>query len=105
MFINALVVPLYMFTVAVVVPFVTIPFKPSDRNYIYKKEFSRLDKVSQQYYNTPFFGWLIMAANPQYGGIEFNIPDGTVLNVPYPLIASLQDYKGALTNYFFYYGK
>ena len=47
-----------------VVPFVKIPSKSSDNVFFYKKNISRLDKISQQYYQTPFFGWLILAANP-----------------------------------------
>jgi hypothetical protein len=88
-----------------VVPYINLPSKTSDKRYIYKVGISRLDKVSQQYYNTPFFGWLILQANPQFTGFEFNIPDGAVLTIPYPLLASLQDYKNELENYTFYYGK
>ena len=88
-----------------VVPFVTLPSKTSDQRYIYRTGISRLDKVSQEYYGTPFFSWLILQANPQYGGLENNIPDGAVLNIPYPLITSLQDYKLAVDNYFYYYGR
>jgi hypothetical protein len=82
-----------------------VPNKASDKIYIYKNGFSRLDKVSQQYYDSPFFGWLIMQANPQFGGLEWNIPDGSVLIVPFPLLESLQDYKNALDTYFYYYGR
>ena len=46
-----------------------------------------------------------MQGNPQYSGLEQNIPDGAILTIPYPLIASLQDYKNGLDNYFFYYGR
>lgn len=88
-----------------VVPYVNIPNKGSDKRYIYKVGTSRLDKVSQQFYNSPFFGWLILQANPQFTGLEFNIPDGAVLTIPYPLINSLQDYKNSLENHFFYYGR
>ena len=88
-----------------VVPYVSLPSKPSDKAYIYKVGRSRLDKVSQEYYGSPFFGWLILQANPQYGGLENNIYDGAILSVPYPLITSLQDYKSAIDTYFFYYGR
>jgi hypothetical protein len=27
------------------------------------------------------------------------------LTIPYPLVTSLQDYKNALDNYYFYYGR
>ena len=88
-----------------VVPYINLPAKSSDKRYIYKVGISILDKVSQQHYNSPFFGWLILQANPQYTGFEFNIPDGAVLTIPYPLLTSLQDYKNELDNYTFYYGK
>lgn len=88
-----------------VVPYVTLPSKTSDKVYIYKKQYSRLDKISQQYYGSPFFGWLIMMANPWVGGLEWEIPDGSVLVVPFPLNASLQDYKTALDTQFYYYGR
>jgi hypothetical protein len=68
-----------------VVPYVTIPAKSSDKKYIYRVGLSRLDKVSQLYYNTPYFGWLIMIANGQYGVTELEIPDNAVLNIPFPL--------------------
>jgi hypothetical protein len=88
-----------------VVPYITLQPKSSDKAHIYIVGQSRLDKISQQYYNTPFFGWLIMQANPQYSGLETNIPDGAVLTIPFPLVASLQDYKNNLNNHFFYYGR
>lgn len=88
-----------------VVPGIELPPKSSDKNYIYKVGQSRLDKISQQFYDTPYFGWLIMQANPQFSGDEYSIPDGAVLTIPFPLVASLQDYKNTLENYFFYYGR
>lgn len=88
-----------------VVPYVTLPSKPSDKIFIYRYGQSRLDKISQQYYGTPFFGWLILQANPGFTGLESNIPDGAILTIPFPLLTSLQEYKGALDNHFLYYGK
>jgi hypothetical protein len=88
-----------------VVPFVNLPSKSSDKKFIYKVGESRMDKISQQNYGTPYFGWLIMVANPQFGGQEWSIPDGSILTIPFPLITSLQDYKSQLENRFFYYGR
>lgn len=88
-----------------VVPFVTLPPKTTDKSYIYKVGRSRLDRVSQQYYNSPIYNWLILQANPAFGGLEDNIYDGAILVVPFPLIPSLQDYKSAVENYFYYYGR
>jgi hypothetical protein len=88
-----------------IVPFVNIAQKPTDKTFIYKVGRSRLDVVSQEFYNSPFFGWLILQANPQFGGLENNIYDGAVLIIPYPLLPSLQDYKSAVSEYFYYYGR
>jgi hypothetical protein len=88
-----------------VVSYVNLPSKSSDKKYIYREGMTRLDKISQQYYGTPFFGWLIQQANPRYTGLEAAIPDGAVLTIPFPLLTSLQDYKGAIDNHFFYYGR
>jgi len=88
-----------------IVPYLNLTQKSSDKKYIYKIGQSRLDKISQQYYGSPFFGWLILQANPQFTGFEFNIPDGAVLTIPFPLVTSLQDYKTALENHRYYYGK
>jgi len=91
--------------VQTIIPGVKIPAKSTDKIYIYRTGISRLDKVSQTYYGTPFFGWLILQANPGFTGLETNIPDGAVLTIPFPLLTSLQDYKSALDNHFLYYGK
>lgn len=88
-----------------VVPYVQLPSKTTDKSFIYRIGQSRLDKVSQQFYNSPYYSWLILQANPVFGGMENNIYDGAVLLIPFPLIPSLQDYKGALENYFYYYGR
>tara|TARA_R110000803_G_scaffold22903_1_gene56553 strand:+ start:4809 stop:5126 length:318 start_codon:yes stop_codon:yes gene_type:complete len=88
-----------------IVPNVVLPSKTSDKRYVYRTGMSRLDKISQEFYQTPYFGWLIQMANPQYGGMESKIPDGTVLIVPFPLIQSLQDYKNAVDTHFYYYGR
>jgi len=88
-----------------VVPYVLLPQKGTDKAYIYKVAKSRLDRVSQEYYGTPYFGWLILQANPRYGGLENNIIDGAILIIPFPLLPSLQDYKAAIENHFYYYGR
>jgi hypothetical protein len=88
-----------------IVPHVSLPSKSTDKRYIYKLGQSRLDKISQQYYSSPTFGWLIMEANSVYGCDEWSIPDGAILTIPFPLVASLQDYKNELDNHFFYYGR
>lgn len=88
-----------------VIPYVKLPAKSTDKMYIYRVGISRLDKISQTYYGSPYFGWLIMQANAEYGGSEIDIPDNTTLKIPFPLTSSLLDYKSSLETYFYYYGK
>jgi hypothetical protein len=89
----------------IMVPHIKLTNKSSDRNVIYKLGRTRLDKLSQQYYDTPYFGWLILQANPQFGGQEWNIPDGTVITIPHPLMTSLEEYKSKVDQHFLYYGR
>ena len=88
-----------------IVPGIEIPIKGSDKYVQYKKGKDRLDKISQEYYGSPTFGWMIMIANANAGLIEFDIPDNFFLRIPYPLISSLQDYKRGVELYNLYYGE
>ena len=88
-----------------IVPGVRLPIKSTDKYIQYRRNRDRLDKMSQEYYDTPLFGWLIMLANPQAGSVEGLIPDNYLLRVPFPLIPSLQDYKKAVDLYKTHYGE
>jgi hypothetical protein len=88
-----------------IVPGIELPIKSSDKYMLYKKNKDRLDKLSDAYYGSPLFGWLIMVANPLAGNTEFDVPDNFYLRIPFPLISSLQDYKSAVDLYYLYYGK
>ncbi len=88
-----------------IVPGIEIPQKSTDKFFKYKKGKDRLDKISQEYYGTPLFSWLIMTANPKLGSVEFEIPDNSIVRIPFPLINSLQDYKKGVELYRLYYGE
>ena len=87
------------------IPYIRIPVEATDKNIIYKLSRTRLDKVSQTYYNNPYHGFLIMLANPLSGSVEFEIPDNFFIRIPFPLITSLQDYKNGVELYSLYYGE
>ena len=89
----------------VMVPYIKLTNKSSDRAVVYKLGRTRLDKLSQQYYDTPYFGWLILQANPEFGGQEWNIPDGKAITIPHPLMTSLEEYKSKVDQHFLYYGR
>ena len=88
-----------------IIPGLEIPIKSTDKYLQYKHTKDRFDKLSQEYYNSPLFGWLILQANPLFGGIEFLIPDNFLIRIPFPLVPSLQDYKKAVDLYKLYYGE
>lgn len=88
-----------------IVPGIEIPIKSTDRYIQFRRNKDRLDKLSQEYYNSPLFGWVILQANPIVGGVEFTIPDNFLLRIPFPLISSLQDYKKNIELYKLYYGE
>jgi len=87
------------------IPGITISQGAEDKLVVYKKGVSRLDKISNDYYNNPYTGWLIMLANPQYGGLEFNIPDNTIIRVPYPFNDAMQRYMSQVSTHLTLYGE
>ena len=88
-----------------IVPGIEVPIKGTDKYLQFKKGKDRLDKLSQEYYNSPLYGWLIMLANPLAGSLEFEIPNNFFIRIPYPLVNSLQDYTTAVELYNLYYGE
>jgi hypothetical protein len=76
----------------------------SDKSITYKLGETRLDKLSNSYYNSPYFGWLIMLANQEYGGLEFNIPDQSIIRLPFPLESAISRYTQAINKYNLLYG-
>lgn len=85
-------------------PFIKIESKSTDKQVEYLVDRDRLDKLSQEYYGAPYYGWLILSANPQFGGLEFNILDQSIIVIPYPFNDSLQQYINEVNNYKKFYG-
>ncbi len=84
-------------------PFIKLPIKGSDKRIVTDRK-TRFDKISNQYYGNPYHGWLILQANPEFGGLEFDIPENTVIIVPFPLNKSLEDYQSQVDRYKRLYG-
>lgn len=76
-------------------PFVPIPERPSDKYEYWNTTFSRLDKLAQKYYGNPFYDFFILYANPQYLS-EFDIPDGALIRIGFPLAQVKSDYESKL---------
>lgn len=78
------------------VPFAKIPVGDDDKYITFEKSRVRMDMLSYKYYGDPNYGWLILQANPQYGGFEFSIPDGSEIRVPYPLESAISRYESSI---------
>ena len=87
------------------IPGLYMPVTSSDKNVVYKLGQTRLDKLSNTYYNSPYYGWLIMSANPQYGGLEFLIPDQSIITIPFPFEAAINRYIIEVNKYKSLYGE
>ena len=77
----------------------------TDKQEMYKLGETRLDKLSNMYYNNPYSGWLIMLANPAFGGLEFNIPDSTIIRIPFPYDSAIKRYLTEVDNHKALYGE
>ena len=75
-------------------PFVSLPINSSDKYETWNTEYSRLDKLSQKYYGNPFYDFLILYANGYMS--EFDIQDGQLIRIPFPLSKVRGDYEAAL---------
>lgn len=84
-------------------PFIKLPIKSSDKRVLTDIR-TRFDKLSQEYYGNPYHGWLILQANPEFGGLEFDIPENTIIIIPFPLNQSLEGYQSQVERYKRLYG-
>jgi len=87
------------------IPGLLLSVQSSDKQVVYKVGETRLDILSQRYYNNPYHGFLIMLANPQYGGLEFDIKDRDVIRIPFPLNNAIERYVNAVEEYKRLYGE
>jgi hypothetical protein len=79
-------------------PFIKLPVRSSDKRIVTDNR-TRFDKLSQQYYGNPYHGWLILQMNPEFGGLEFDIPENTIIIIPFPLDSSLERYQDKVEQY------
>ena len=79
-------------------PFVNIPKQSTDKYVEWNINGSRYDKLSNKYYGSPFYDFLLTFANPQYLS-EFEINTGEIIRIPFPLTNALETYELALKKY------
>lgn len=82
-------------------PFIELPESNSDKyiKYIEGNNMTRFDVLAQKYYNNPTMGYFILMANPEYLS-EHDIPDGTVIRIPFPKERIVELYDQEMRNIF-----
>lgn len=86
------------------VPFIPIIKQKSDYYISYDPNEMRMDILSQRFYDNPNYGWVILQANPEYGSLEFFIPKGSIIRIPFPIENVLNEYKNDIKTYKEIYG-
>lgn len=87
------------------IPGILINTSVEDKSVVYKLGYTRLDKLSQEYYGNPYHGWLIMSANPKFGGLEWEIPNGEVIRIPFPFKDAIDRYNKEVERHILLYGE
>jgi hypothetical protein len=66
-----------------IIPFLSISKRSSDKYEKWREGISTFDMFSYKYYGNSLLGNIISLANPEYIDSN-NIPDGTVIRIPFP---------------------
>ena len=88
-----------------IMPGITISKRSTDKFATYHPERTKLYAISGSAYGDDTYGWLIMLANPAFGGLEFNIPDSTIIRIPFPYDSAIKRYLTEVDNHKALYGE
>lgn len=78
-------------------PPVQISIRRTDKYIVYKSQLMRTDYIAGEVYSDETLWRLIMLANPEYI-YEFDIPDNTIIRIPYPLNDVLAEVNNTIVN-------
>lgn len=76
-------------------PFIKISESISDKYEIWNSNRYTFELLSYNYYDSPFYDIFILCGNPEYLS-EHEIPDGTVIRIPFPLDRVKEEYYAKL---------
>ena len=79
-----------------IMPMVKLPVNSTDKFEYWNSEIHRFDKLAYKYYGNPFYDFFILLANPSYVS-EYDIPDDTLIRIPFPIEKVKSDYENILT--------
>lgn len=78
-------------------PPVQISSRKTDKFIVYHREKMRLDYIAGEIYEDETLWRLIMWGNPEYF-LEFDIPEGAVIRIPYPLNEVMAEVNSFIIN-------
>lgn len=79
-------------------PLVKLPVNSTDKYEYWNTNNHRYDKLAYKYYGNPFYDFLLVYANTDYNS-EYDIPNGALVRIPFPLSKAKSDYQELLTKY------
>ena len=79
-------------------PPISIKKRNTDKFILYDRGKARLDYIAGQVYSDETLWRVIMWANPEYF-VEFDIPEGATVRVPYPINDVLSEITQQLVDY------
>lgn len=80
-------------------PKIKIEERNTDKYITFKKGQTKLFEVSDRFYNSPFFSFIIHAANPNVPSLEPEIENNTLIRIPFPLESAISDYRNSITTF------
>jgi len=78
-------------------PPVQIKKRKTDKFITYNRNLMRLDYIAGQIYEDETLWRLIMWANPEWA-LEFDIPNNSIIRIPFPLNDVLAEVNAFITN-------
>jgi hypothetical protein len=81
----------------ITIPSIPIKKRETDREIVYNYQSNRLDRIAGDVYGDETLWWIILMANPSYY-LEYDIPNQTIIRVPFPLDEVLYDFQKTSLN-------
>jgi hypothetical protein len=81
------------------IPYLPINQKSTDKSVLFEKGKTQLNIVSNTYYGSPYFEWLLRYANVSLGADEFEWPDNSIIVIPYPLLDTINELQTKIEQY------
>jgi hypothetical protein len=78
-------------------PPIEVEKRVTDKRVLYNKNTTRLDRLAGEVYDDETMWKVILWANPEYD-YEYDIPDNTVIRIPFPKIDVIDEIQTKIIN-------